>query len=123
MFSFKLVERAFLMADEEKPRAELRIPAFQPVPAQTRMPSSPAKPMRTQEELTPLALRVMENAELIQQFRAVIGSEDRQRADDVIDQITRYAQSLDSSITVPEGTRIVVVLMNLVGHPRAKSDD
>jgi hypothetical protein len=111
------------MADQEKPKAELHIPAFRPVPVQTQMPSLPSKPMRSQEELTPLALRVAQNAALMQRFRAVIGSEDKDQGLRVIDEVTKYAQSLDPSISVPEGTHIVVVLMNLIGHPGDASND
>jgi hypothetical protein len=110
------------MADEEKPTVELHLPAFGPVSTQAQMPSRPSKPMRTQEELTPIALQVAENLVLMRQFQAAIGSEDKQLAGEVVDQITRHAQSLDSSITGPEGTRIVVILMNLVGHSGEKSD-
>ena len=72
--------------------------------------------MRTQEDLRPLALRISENAELMQRFRAAIGSEDEDQAREVLYEVTAYAQSLDPSITGPEGTRVVVVLMNIVGH-------
>jgi hypothetical protein len=75
------------------------------------------KAMRTQKELMPLALRIMENSELMQQFRSVFGLEDGDRARDLISDITKHAQSLDPSTTIPEGTQIVFIMMKLVGHP------
>jgi hypothetical protein len=111
------------MADKEKPRATLNIPVSAPSHKQAQMPARPAKPMKTQEELIPLASRIAENAALMQRFRAVIGSEDKEQGLRVIDEVTKYAQSLDPSISVPEGTSIVVLLMNLVGHPGDASND
>jgi hypothetical protein len=79
--------------------------------------------MRTTEELEPLALRIAENAELMHRFRAVFGSEDRYRGEAIANEIATYARTLDSTVTHPEGTRIVVILMNLVGHPKANTNE
>ena len=53
----------------------------------------------------------------MQRFRAAIGSEDKKRGSKIIDDITKFAQGLDASVTGPEGTQIAVVLMKMVGHP------
>jgi hypothetical protein len=53
----------------------------------------------------------------MQQFRAAIGSENRDLAREVHDAVTRYAQELDPTITYDEGTNIVLTLMKMVGHP------
>jgi hypothetical protein len=74
--------------------------------------------MRTPEELAPIVERVASNPILMQKFLEVRGSDDKVRASAVIDEITRFAQSLDPSVTHSEGTRITVMLMQLVGHPR-----
>jgi hypothetical protein len=108
------------MADEGKPKAVLNIPVFTPLSTRSQEAIRRPTPMRTQEELMPLAMQVAKNADLMDRFRAVIGSEDKGRASEMIDEVTRFAQSLDASITVPEGTRIVVVLMNVVGHQRGE---
>jgi hypothetical protein len=86
--------------------------------ASTRAPAELPKwtPMRTQEELMPLALRIAGNDALMRRFLAGMGSGDRSLGSDVMDEVTRYAQHLDSSITVPEGTRIVVLLMKIAGQ-------
>lgn len=113
-----------VMADEKKPKGILNIPSIasshsRPATATPR-PTSAAPPIRTQEQLRPLALRIAENADLMQRFRAVIGSEDQERASEVSDEIRRFAQGLDSSVTFSEGTRIVVILMGIVGHPKGR---
>jgi len=75
------------------------------------------KRSRTQAELEPIARRVAENTTLMQQFRAAIGSENRDRAREVSEAVGRYAQELDPTITYDEGTNIVLTLMKMVGPP------
>jgi hypothetical protein len=71
--------------------------------------------MRRAEELTPLAVRIAENADLVQRFRAVVGCDDRERASKMMDEVREYAQTLDPSISDVEGARIVLVLLNILG--------
>jgi hypothetical protein len=118
LVSCRLPYTELVMADEEKPKAVLNIPAFTPARTRAQTAAHLSMPMRAQEELTRIALRLAENADLMQRFRAVIGSEDKERAGEMIDEVTRLAQSLEPSITVPEGTLIVVALMKMVGHPK-----
>jgi hypothetical protein len=75
------------------------------------------KRSRTQEELEPIARRVAENTTLMQQFRAAIGSENRDLAREVSEAVARYAQEFDPTITYDEGTNIVLTLMKMVGNP------
>jgi hypothetical protein len=70
----------------------------------------PSKPMRTQEELAPLAEKVAGNAELVKRFRAVIGSDDKVRVSAMIDEVRQFAQTLDPTVSHPEGTRIALLL-------------
>jgi hypothetical protein len=77
------------------------------------------KQSRTEKELEPLASRVAENAALMQQFRASIGSENRELVREVNQAITRYAQELDPTITFHEVTNIIVALLKRVGHFKA----
>jgi hypothetical protein len=73
--------------------------------------------MRTQEQLAPIVQLVAKNAELMQQFREVIGSDDKERAGAVVDEIERFARSVDPTITHVDATSITVLLMKMVGHP------
>jgi hypothetical protein len=109
------------MSEEKKLKATINIPAFKP--AQHQQPLKPSSPMRTQKELTPLAHSIAQNDAIMRRFRAVIGSEDKTRATEMIDEITKFAQNLDPSITTAEGTRIVVILMSLAGQPQGRDND
>ena len=80
-------------------------------------PILPHKPMRSLEELAPIGQKISENAELMRHFREVIGSDDRQRASAMIDEVRRVAQRIDPTITHPEGTTLALVLMKIVGSP------
>jgi hypothetical protein len=107
------------MADRDKPRAIA-------VGWQSeRSASAPDLPLeyfrsksRTEKELEPIAIRVAENAALMQRFRASLGSENRDLVREVNGEVTRYAQELDPTITFDEGTTIVVALLKMVGHFR-----
>jgi hypothetical protein len=81
-------------------------------------PLPPNKPMRSLEELAPIAHKMSENANLMRRFREVIGSEDKQRVSAMMDEVRRVAQSIDSTITHPEGTSMSLVLMKMLGYPR-----
>jgi hypothetical protein len=71
---------------------------------------------RSETELEPLALKISENAILMQTLREAVGSENLDLAGEVRRQITEYARTLDPSINTAEGTRIVVVLLKMIGH-------
>lgn len=70
----------------------------------------------------PLALRVAENTALMQRFRAVMGFGDKGLGWDVMEEITRFAQSVDPSITPSDGTTIALILMKIVSHPKGEID-
>ena len=72
--------------------------------------------MRTSEELYPLVQRSADNPEIMRLYRGAVGSEDRVRANALIDAITKFAQTIDPSITPEEGVRITVGLMKMIGH-------
>jgi hypothetical protein len=72
--------------------------------------------MRTSEELYSLVQRSADNPEIMRLYHRAVGSEDQVRANAVIDEITRFAQTIDPSITPEEGIRITVGLMKMVGH-------
>jgi hypothetical protein len=105
------------MADDRETEAIIRIPAFKPAREQSQQPLKWSKPTRAQRGLVPIALRIPKNVDLMRRFRAVIGSEDKERASKMIDEVRSFAQGLDASVTHPEGARTVVVLMKMVGYP------
>jgi hypothetical protein len=113
------------MADEKKPTGILRIPTITPSRSrvETSRPIAPILPMKTEDELRPLVLRIVENADLMQRFRAVIGCDDQERGRQMIDEIRKFAQTLDPTVTFSDGTSIAVILMGIVGHPKARQND
>jgi hypothetical protein len=109
------------VVDEDKRKAKIVLHGHAD-DAATRAPTELPKwtPMRTQEQLMPLALRVAENVKLMQRFHSVMGSGDEDLGADVMEEVSRYAQSLDPNMSAPEGTRIVVLLMKIVGDSKGK---
>jgi hypothetical protein len=107
------------MADEQKRRLtiiEIPKPAKTTPTSGEPLPSNPRR-TRTMEELRPLALRVTENPSLMERFHSAFGSGNKKLASEVTDEITRFVQGLDPSVTASEGAGIVVVLMKIAGLP------
>ena len=112
------------MADDKTPKAIIHMPAFDGSTHSRPEPPLPlSKPMRTLEELMPIALQAAQNTELMQKFRGVIGSDDKERASAVTDEVERFAQSVDPTVTPVDATSITVLLMKIVGHPGDRSND
>jgi hypothetical protein len=105
------------MTDEQKRRLtiiEIPKPAKTTPTSGEPLPSKP-KRTRTMEELRPLALRVSQNPSLMGRFHSAFGSGNKKLASEVTDEITRFAQGIDPTVTVSEGAGIVVVLMKIAG--------
>ena len=111
------------MADEDKPRIILVTPTkkvdarTQPFPLRSK-----AAPLRSEEELKALALRIAENSELMQRFRSAVGSNDERLSGRVMHEVREYAQSLNSSVTFSEGTRLALALLNSLGPVKDESN-
>jgi len=71
---------------------------------------------RTAKELEPIAEQVAENAAVMERFRAAIGSNNNALGREVMDEVTEYAQKVDPTISVSEGTRITAILLRKLGH-------
>jgi hypothetical protein len=121
----RLQTESTVVADE-KPRGVIvirqtprRAPASdEPMPFER----IPHKRSRNTDELEPLAKRVAENSALMERFRAVVGSNDEQRAADITQEITKYAQELDPNVTYDEGTSIALVLLNSLDLKRGRTN-
>lgn len=81
-----------------------------------RGPMKFTKGRRSDKELEPIADQVAGNAKLIERVRSSIGSQDKDLGWAVMDEVTKFAQSLDPTINSSEGTRIVVLLLKRLGH-------
>jgi hypothetical protein len=106
------------MADRDKPRGIIIGSTHQRITSEPDLPLEyfQRERSRTKKELEPIAIRVADNAALMQRFRAACGSENRDLVREVTLAITRHAQELDPTITFHEGTTIVVILAEMVGH-------
>jgi hypothetical protein len=105
------------MADEDKRKIHI----VKPTRTTAEKPQGSKQPakqtlVRTDEELRPLAQRIVENPELILQFRSAIGSNDEDRTAKAMHKVREYAQSLDPSVTFREGTRLVLLLLKMLGY-------
>jgi hypothetical protein len=79
------------------------------------------KPSRTAKELEPIALRIAENAPLMQRFRAAIGgAKNSPVVREVMAEVRSYARELDSTILDDERTTVIALLTKMVGHPRGQ---
>jgi hypothetical protein len=59
----------------------------------------------------------------MQRFRSVVGSNDERLTGRVMHEVREYAQSLDPSVTLSEGTRLALALMNLLGPVKDEKND
>lgn len=112
-----------VMADEDKRRIILVTPPKVDAPTQPSPLRPKSTPLRSEEELRALALRIAENSELMQRFRSVVGSNDERLTGRVMHEVREYAQSLDPSVTLSEGTRLALALMNLLGPVKDEKND
>ena len=102
-----------VMADEDRPRIILVTPTKKvDAPTQPSPLRPKSAPLRSEEELRELPLRIAENSELMQRFRSALGSNDERLTGRVMHEVREYAQSLDPSVTFSEGTRLAPALLN-----------
>jgi len=102
------------MSDDKSPRGVLKInsPA-QPKATREPPPITPA-PMRSREELDPVARQISLDSHLMERFRGVMGCGDEERARAMVDEVRLIAQSIDPSISYAEGARVTICLMQMV---------
>jgi|EndMetStandDraft_5_1072996.scaffolds.fasta_scaffold298283_2 hypothetical protein len=111
------------MPDEEKPKGILRIPSQSKPKTSNEPPRLERVPMRSLEELTPVAKKVASNRDLMQKFRDAMGSEDESRARAIVDEVRDLARTFDPTITHPEGTSITVILMKITRDERGEAEN
>ncbi|MGJ5137636.1 hypothetical protein ACQR1V_06590 [Bradyrhizobium oligotrophicum] len=107
------------MIDQERPRFVLRIlsgPAVNGAKAEAT-PSEETvarRFIRSREELRPLAIELVRNAELVKRFWVVRGSDNEELASQFIDEVAQRAQKIDSNVTYADAARITVILMEIL---------
>lgn len=110
--------------DQGRPRSALRImsgPAVNGSKAGTTASEETVtrRFMRSREELRPVAIELVRDAELVNRFWAVRGSDNEELARQFIDEVAQRAQQIDSNVTYADAARITVILMEMLagsGH-------
>jgi hypothetical protein len=104
------------MADETKrtsPPVNVHLPKADTAGKRVDQPIIRRGSRRSAQELEPIAHQVAQNAELMERLRKARGSKDQALGSQVMDEITRHAQSLDPTITFSDATRIFVILIKM----------
>jgi len=105
------------MADETKPRAIVqgrRVGAESKKAARAFAPQK--KRVRTREQLKDIVDQVAANEPLIDLIRSSLGSGNAALGFQVMEEVAKFAQSVDPTINNSEGTRIVVAILQRLGH-------
>lgn len=99
------------MTDDKSERGILKINSLA---NQTRCLSLHREvPMRSGEELDPVARQISLDRHLMQRFREVMGCGDEERARAMVDEVRLIAQTIDPSVSYAEGARVTVYLMQI----------
>lgn len=106
------------VADEIKPRAVVGSGAADHPPEVSKQKPLGFVPgrMRTTQELQSLADQIEQNEQLMKRIKASLGSGDELLGWQVMDELTKFAQSIDPSIIPAEGTRLMVIILRRLKH-------
>jgi hypothetical protein len=98
------------MPKREEPKGVLRILGSGPETSRDTPLLLPREPMRSADELRPLAKEIAANADLIRSFQENVGKGDEDRARNFIDEVRNYARSIDPALTYAEGAYLALLL-------------
>jgi hypothetical protein len=101
------------MTEHKVPRRVLRIFSSKPT-SRDPSPLPSQQPMRSLDELKPLAKQIAANADLMKRFRETKGGGDEDRAREMVDEVRNYARSIEPAITYAEGASLALLLMEYV---------
>jgi hypothetical protein len=71
---------------------------------------------RDDEELEPIANKLMKNAALIKQLRAAVGSGDKSLVSEATSEVAKQAERLSPDFGLIEGTRLSLLLLRKLGY-------
>jgi hypothetical protein len=71
---------------------------------------------RPEAELEPIAMKIAQNAEIMERFRAAFGSNDQKLVGQLTRDVIAFAQGLDPTIDHSEGVKVVTALMKVLGY-------
>lgn len=108
-----LAAQASDTAGDQKPTGILKLVSPSPSVTHGSFPPTRDQPMRNRDELMPLARQIAENADFMKRFRGVIGSGNKDRARDMLDELIEYARTIDPKLTLAEGTMLALMLATI----------
>jgi hypothetical protein len=103
-----------MASDDRPPMGKLRIMS---VPAPNGVPEPPPfekQRFRSLDELEPVARQISRDPSLMERFRGVMGSDNEDRAREMVEEVRRIAQTIDPSISYAEGASVTLALMQIV---------
>jgi hypothetical protein len=111
------------MPHDKPSKGIIRIPSPRDPKTSDEPPRLQRVPMRSLEELTPVARKVALNLGLMRRFRDVMGSDDEDRARAMVDEVRNFARTFDPTITYPEGATVSVILMKMTRDQRGETEN
>jgi hypothetical protein len=101
------------MPKREEPKGVLKILGSGPEISRDTPLLLPREPMRSADELRPLAKQIAANAGLIRSFQKNVGKDDEDRARNFINEVRNYAHSIDPALTYAEGAHLALLLTEI----------
>jgi hypothetical protein len=101
------------MPKREEPKGVLRILGSGPETSRDTPLLLSREPMRSADELRPLAKQIAANADLIRSFQENVGKDDEDRARNFIDEVRNYARSIDPALTYAEDAALALLLTEI----------
>lgn|SRR4051794_25575781 len=102
------------MTDDKPQRGVLKINSLGEPKAAREPPPITRVPMRSGEELDPVARQISLDRHLMQRLQEVMGCGEEERARAMVDEVRLIAQTIDPTISYAEGARVTVCLMQIV---------
>jgi hypothetical protein len=103
-----------MTADDRPQKGTLKITSAETPKAMRELPPIERMPFRSLEELEPVARQILLDRSLMQRFRDVMGSQNDDRCREMVDEVRRIAQTIDTSISYAEGASVTLCLMQIV---------
>jgi hypothetical protein len=103
-----------MTSDNRPQKGTLKITSAETPKAIRELPPIEGEPFRPLRELEPVARRILLDRSLVQRFRDVMGSQNDDRCREMVDEVRRIAQSIDPSISYPEGASVTLCLMQIL---------
>jgi hypothetical protein len=103
-----------MTSDDRPPLGRLRIMSAVVPKGMLEPPPIEKQSFRSLEELEPVARQISLDFGLMERFRGVMGSDNKDGGREMVDEVARIAQTIDPSISHAEATNVTICLMRIV---------